>query len=1027
MTVGLLSIATLATFNGGKFQVNPNFIAINSEFPFVDMVKNSGSWSANGAVTGTYSAPPNTLDVNGYPTSGTFVKQLSLPLPIEKAGDWLMMWTGGGPNTVMSAMSNTTTVSGSRNGANGTYRFSLTPGAGNKLTQFNVGVATTGASYSPVTQISVVNVNDLAAWQADPDAFTPEFRAAITGNNFGVVRFLNWQGSVFQGANEAMWTDWASRKTVGYNSYSGAEYRSNWWGGTPSNSGSGLDYTLTTSASPTYIFGNGAPVDKQIMHVQFSQDGTAISTSTATFSGNDILWSGHSFTGGEPIGVQKINNNLPTGLWTGQNYYVSATGLVAGTSFKISLTPGGSVISSFGTGATGNYSVTRLPTLNINGSGAAPIRYAYGDPLGSSNMPKSVDSNSNPIYGTLVYDVDLASWLKIGGDGTDGSTGLTNGVPIELMLKLCIKTGTHPWFVSSALALDPMTDFWPSCATYLKANTPSWMIPRFEGVNEEWNTANGFFGVRYGWNKAWLHWSGVQFGTNQWQGKVASTLGQAISTVYGGVPDGTKYQFINGCQMAAAYFTTGPTVTQNNERMTSATYVAQAAAAQTGYTKTAASLYCTHVCTASYYQPNLQNTLAELQTAIKYSSVDAFNPTQQMVDLNSYTDSVLGISVSGTSILTLGSPGTLSWTSHGLTANQTIILYTTGALPTGLSTRVLYYVKVIDANTLQLALTSGGTAINFTGSQSGTQTAVFANINSADLSIIVASFDAYARWAAGFTNNASNPVGMTAYEGMWGDTVTSLNDASASVSAVTQFTNCVVTVGANTTLASGSSVTGVAAIIGGAVSFTSIGGMTALNTATFSPSFTGGSANITGVNTLITNQAVAFKRTSGNAFGIPPEVIEGVPYYVVSPGNPFQISQTRGGTPITFATTQGSFGINAVPGWFVTNVSGQNITLDVDSTGFGAYTSGGTLTYTLSAIQTATLRINGRLASNLQGYIFGNTTPIPSMLLSFKNIGVVYPSKFQLSGFGDPWGGLQPNIFVTPPTTGEWPAIVNFA
>lgn len=50
-----------------------------------------------------------------------------------------------------------------------------------------------------------------------------------------------------------------------------------------------------------------------------------------------------------------------------------------------------------------------------------------------------------------------------------------------------------------------------------------------------------------------------------------------------------------------------------------------------------------------------------------------------------------------------------------------ITLSTTGALPTGVLPGVVYYTKYLSPTTFNLALTPGGAAINFTGTQSGTQ------------------------------------------------------------------------------------------------------------------------------------------------------------------------------------------------------------------------------------------------------------------------------------------------------------------
>jgi microcystin-dependent protein len=77
----------------------------------------------------------------------------------------------------------------------------------------------------------------------------------------------------------------------------------------------------------------------------------------------------------------------------------------------------------------------------------------------------------------------------------------------------------------------------------------------------------------------------------------------------------------------------------------------------------------------------------------------------------------------GAVTVTLATPGVFTLTAHGLTVGDSIYLTTTGALPTGLSANTLYYVvSTPDANTFTVSATQGGSAINTSGSQSGTHT-----------------------------------------------------------------------------------------------------------------------------------------------------------------------------------------------------------------------------------------------------------------------------------------------------------------
>jgi hypothetical protein len=76
----------------------------------------------------------------------------------------------------------------------------------------------------------------------------------------------------------------------------------------------------------------------------------------------------------------------------------------------------------------------------------------------------------------------------------------------------------------------------------------------------------------------------------------------------------------------------------------------------------------------------------------------------------------------GTATVTIASPGVVTLNSHGLVANDRVYFETTGALPTGLAANTTYWVLStgLTTNTFRLSATQGGTAINTSGTQSGT-------------------------------------------------------------------------------------------------------------------------------------------------------------------------------------------------------------------------------------------------------------------------------------------------------------------
>lgn len=88
------------------------------------------------------------------------------------------------------------------------------------------------------------------------------------------------------------------------------------------------------------------------------------------------------------------------------------------------------------------------------------------------------------------------------------------------------------------------------------------------------------------------------------------------------------------------------------------------------------------------------------------------------------TDSNLFNSITKSSVVTLNiaSPGVVNWTGHGLVNGAQVAFETTGSLPTGIAVGTIYYVTNASTNSFNVAATPGGAAINFTGSQTGTQT-----------------------------------------------------------------------------------------------------------------------------------------------------------------------------------------------------------------------------------------------------------------------------------------------------------------
>lgn len=81
-------------------------------------------------------------------------------------------------------------------------------------------------------------------------------------------------------------------------------------------------------------------------------------------------------------------------------------------------------------------------------------------------------------------------------------------------------------------------------------------------------------------------------------------------------------------------------------------------------------------------------------------------------------------SISDTVTVTIASPGVFTLTAHGFVPGQVVYFSTTGALPTGLTAGTAYYIITagLTADAFEVSTTIGGTAVNTSGSQSGTHT-----------------------------------------------------------------------------------------------------------------------------------------------------------------------------------------------------------------------------------------------------------------------------------------------------------------
>lgn len=95
---------------------------------------------------------------------------------------------------------------------------------------------------------------------------------------------------------------------------------------------------------------------------------------------------------------------------------------------------------------------------------------------------------------------------------------------------------------------------------------------------------------------------------------------------------------------------------------------------------------------------------------------------------------------SGEVTISIATPAVVTQTDHGFVAGDVVMFSTTGALPTGLDVGTIYYVLAagLTANTFRVSLTDGGTAINTSGTQSGTHTVLHGEVPAYHVNMIAA-------------------------------------------------------------------------------------------------------------------------------------------------------------------------------------------------------------------------------------------------------------------------------------------------
>jgi hypothetical protein len=283
----------------------------------------------------------------------------------------------------------------------------------------------------------------------------------------------------------------------------------------------------------------------------------------------------------------------------------------------------------------------------------------------------------------------------------------------------------------------------------------------------------------------------------------------------------------------------------------------------------------------------------------------------------------------------------------------------------------------------------------------------------------LARYQGFKSWAAGYGVNK-----MFAYEGGFSPDLIlpSGRDWQSPITAATNASQCVLTLATTDggdPGASNNGMTGNPAQVGQCLWVGGASGMTQLNTsgASSGPTFTIGQSIIPLTNSFVANQGIVF--TSNPLFGagtpLPTNIQPDTPYFILAAGltsSQFQISDTKGGSPIVFTAPSGVTAIAAAftwfSGWMVTNVSGTSVTIDCDSSAFGTFTGTALADYAGSRGLVNNFRIAClQFASDLPAQLKANYD-------NFVSAGGQYPSQYEIAGAISIWFCINPDIWATP-------------
>jgi len=540
-----------------------------------------------------------------------------------------------------------------------------------------------------------------------------------------------------------------------------------------------------TRLDPTvdFLWGSGQPTNASLQTATNNNwsarwDGNLsgkISTVTMTIASPCVVaWTNHGLKAGAPV-IFSTTGALPTGLTAGAIYYVSSTGLTT-NAFEVSAAVGGTPVNTSGTQSgtqTATAVLTQTSTVTMTIASPCVVTWAnHGFQAGASVVFSSTGALPTGLTAGTAYFVSSTGLAPNTFEisATPGGTPInTSGTQSGTQTALAYGNSTYTFqlqandgarlYVNNTLVIDAWTPGASSYAPYPVGGATISLNPLTTPVIPIRVEYYHLDGTTASFNLGWKPPGGSSFvnipssnvflsngtATNGWSGSYWTNIGgdapsPGNSTVNISIASpavvtwnshalipGTPVVFTSsaanglptGLTAGSTYYVLSAGLTANNFEVsaTPGGAAVNTSGTQSG-TQTAFSF------TAFYGVPRYGDYPSSLAN-LSWPS----QPSATLPSTNNYSvrwDGYLSPTETSTVTMTIASPTVVTWTNHGLQAGAPVVFSTTGALPTGLTAGTTYYVIAagLAANTFEVSAAPNGSAVNTSGTQSGTHTAV---------------------------------------------------------------------------------------------------------------------------------------------------------------------------------------------------------------------------------------------------------------------------------------------------------------